>query len=91
MTEYDKLRFDPIPYLLALAFADNALFGLNSPAALWTRQQQTRIPKGQSIHLLWKESVLEQPILRNVTMANGASDTKAMNRETFCRLFRAII
>ncbi|KAI9725602.1 MAG: hypothetical protein M1834_000790 [Cirrosporium novae-zelandiae] len=24
-------------------------------------------------------------------MANGASDTKAMNRETFCRLFRAII
>lgn len=35
MREHEKLMFDLIPYLLALAFADKALFGYNSPQELW--------------------------------------------------------
>lgn len=34
MREHGKLQFNPVPYLLALAFADSAFFNMDSPKDL---------------------------------------------------------
>lgn len=86
MREHGKLRFNPVPYLLTLAFADNALFGLDNIEALDNME-----PDGpEPIRLLWKPCVRGEPVLRMVTRAGGVS-RRALTRETFCRLFRAIV
>lgn len=61
MREHDKLVFDPIPYLLALAFADDALSRYSSLEELWEQE----IPSSEPIlRLKWKDSMLEQLLLR---------------------------
>lgn len=84
MREHGKLRFNLVPYLLALAFADGAFFYLNSPEELerWNPEEPTR--------LLWKSDMEEKPILRMVTRSSGVSE-RPLIRQTFCYLFRAIV
>lgn len=86
MREHGKLRFNPVPYLLVLAFADGALFDLDSPEELERWDPDNNEPT----RLLWKTHIARQPVLRMVTRFAGASE-RALTRETFCRLFRNIV
>ena len=86
MREHGKLRFNPVPYLLALAFADGAFFGLDSPEALERWDPDDNEPT----RLLWKPHMVNQPILRMVTRSSGVSE-RPLVRATFCRLFRGIV
>ena len=86
MREHGKLRFNPVPYLLALAFADGAFFGLDSPEALERWDPDNNEPT----QLLWKPDMMNQPILRMVTRSSGVSE-RPLVRVTFCRLFRGIV
>ena len=85
MREHGKLRFNPVPYLLALAFADGALFDMDSPKDLECWDPDNNEPT----RLLWRPHIVKEPIIRTVTRFDGASG-RALNRDTFCRLFRNI-
>lgn len=86
MREHGKLRFNPVLFLLTLAFADEAFFGLNSLEAL-----EFMNPDGtESIRILWKSSVANESVLRMITRSGGVSK-RALTRETFCRLFKTFV
>src|SRR3981081_4051205 len=78
LREHRKLRFNPVPWLLLLAFQDNGLFGLDTVEQLEEMDPDTTEP----IRLLWKPSVRQEPVLRTVTRAGGVS-TRPMTRVTF--------
>ena len=68
--------FDDTQFLLVMALADKALFG---------------IPEGDDELLLrWNDSTLRSPILRNATMQNGVSEDP-LPKKTFDRIFKAVL
>jgi hypothetical protein len=75
-------------FLLALAFADNALFGYNSLSGFGDQE----IPEGDDeLPLRWNEEVLEMPILRAVTADGGVSDSTPLTWVRFCDVLRAAL
>lgn len=66
-----KLKYDDTHQLLAMAVADQAIFGVKSVKQLRT----LKIPHGApSLELIWDESVKELPILRQANMDSGITD-----------------
>ncbi|KAL2009605.1 hypothetical protein VTN00DRAFT_5412 [Thermoascus crustaceus] len=62
--DHDRPQFASALSLLALAFADNVLFGFNSPEDL----DKQEIPEGENeLPLRWKDDAKKRCILRNVT------------------------
>lgn len=53
LRKHGKLRFNPVPYLLGMAFADGELFGLDSSQGLKEMDSGS-----ESIRLLWRQSVM---------------------------------
>lgn len=87
LQEHDKFIYDDIPFLLAMAFADKALFGFNTLADL----QEQCIPPGQDeVHLRWRDEVLDKPILRKCTMAGGVTE-EPMPRSAFSQIFQSTL
>ncbi|KAL4989600.1 hypothetical protein BDW68DRAFT_186264 [Aspergillus falconensis] len=86
MREHGKLRFNPVPWLLEMAVQDGAFLHLDSLQTLKTWNPDNNEP----VPLLWKLSVAEEPVLRQVNRFAGISK-RAWTRESFCRIFRAVI
>jgi hypothetical protein len=70
-SEHAKLIFNDTQYLLALAFADKAFYGINSPEEFW----KLEIKEGEeAFNLRWNDSVKNLPILRKATLKKGVSN-----------------
>lgn len=86
-SECSKLLHNDTQFLLALALADNAFFGIESPEKLWT----IRIPEGKDhVQLLWREDVKDLPILRKANK-NGAVSSKSMSRSQFDEIIKDVL
>jgi hypothetical protein len=86
-SQHAKLIFDDTQYLLALAFADRAFYGINSPEEFW----QLQITEGEEALILrWEDSVKDLPILRNATLENGVSK-EPLPKRTFERIVRSVM
>lgn len=78
-SQHEKLLHNDTQFLLAMAFADNALCGIKSPADLW----EMEIPPGDdALPLEWNEEVMQLPILRKATKAHGVT-SGALPKATF--------
>ncbi|KAI9770979.1 MAG: hypothetical protein M1840_002683 [Geoglossum simile] len=87
-TEHETFKFNTVLFLLALAFADNALFGYSSLSDLGDQE----IPEGDDeLPLRWNEEALERPILRAVTAGGVISDSMPLTRVRFCEVLRAAL
>jgi hypothetical protein len=70
-----------------MAISDNALFSIESLEDLLKME----IPAGQDeIDLIFKESVLDLPILRKCTKEKGTTE-EIMTKAAFLRIFRAVM
>lgn len=70
-----------------MAFADEAIFGYDTLDDFWDQQ----IPANQSeVQLRWKDSALEQPILRRVHKVKGVLN-EPWKQFTFTTIFRALL
>lgn len=70
-----------------MAIADGALFGYESLADV----QEQRIPDGDNeLVLRFKDSTLEQPLLRRCTKKDGVTN-QPMARDTFTDIFRKML
>jgi hypothetical protein len=86
MAEHPRFFYNEIAFLLALAFADEALVGVGSLSELWNLDFP---PNTDKIPLLWTEAAMRQPILRTVTRV-GVTD-EPMSRAAFSRIFSATV
>ncbi|KAL8818514.1 MAG: hypothetical protein Q9191_007924 [Dirinaria sp. TL-2023a] len=87
ISQHGKLLYDDTQYLLALAFADKAFWGIDSPKDFW----QLQIPSGDNELLLrWTESAKRLPILRNATMQQGVSK-EPLSKKTFDRIIKSVL
>ena len=86
-SQHGKLLYDDTQYLLALAFADKAFWGIDSPKDFW----QLQIPFGENELLFrWIEFAKSLPILRNATMQQGVSD-EPLSKKTFDRIIKSVL
>ena len=86
-SQYKKLFHDDTQFLLAIAFADNALYGLKSPADLW----EMEIPAGDdALPLQWNKEALHLPILCNATKNHGVTE-EALPKTTFEKVLRSVL
>ena len=85
-SQHAKLIFDDTQYLLALAFADNAFYGIDSPEKFW----QLQIQEGESsLTLRWNDSVKDLPILRNATWKGVSKEP--LPRTAFEKIVRSVM
>lgn len=81
------MNHDDTQYLLALALADKAFYGIDSLEDLW----QLQIPPNDSkLILRWKDSANFLPILRNATKDEGVS-TEPLSRSTFQCIVKSVL
>ena len=86
-SQHGTLLHDDTQFLLALAIADHAIWGVNTLDDLW----QLRIPDGEDELLLrWNDSVMDLPILRNATMRDGVTNEPLLKR-TFDRIVKDVL
>ena len=86
-SQHNKLLYDDTQYVLALAVADNAIFGVQSFKDLW----QMQIPSGEDeLILRWKYESIDLPILRKATMKGGVAE-EPLPKETFDRIFKSAL
>ena len=77
--EHPKLIYNCTAYFLAMAMADNALFGIESLAVL----RRLEIPDGEEeLSLCFKESALDRQILRKCNKEKGTIE-EMMPKSTF--------
>lgn len=70
-SQHEKLLYDDTQYLLAMALADKAFYGIESATDLW----DMTIPDGDdAVRLRWKDEVLQLPILRKATKTDGVTN-----------------
>ncbi|MCJ1359649.1 MAG: hypothetical protein MMC33_009651, partial [Icmadophila ericetorum] len=85
-SQHGKLLYDGTQYLLALALADKAIFGVNSAEDMWQLQIH---PGDNELILRWTDSVKSLPVLRNATMQHGVS-TEPLSKQTFDRIIKSV-
>ena len=79
--------YDDTQYLLALALADGALYGIESSEDLWDMS----IPDGDdALPLRWKDEFLQLPIVRNATKAHGLTSAP-LSKATFERILKSVL
>jgi hypothetical protein len=74
--------------LLALAFADKALFGFDSVDDLWQQEIQ---PGENELVSRWKDEAMNRPILRQTYKAKGVSRKKCWSVHSFKRIYRSLL
>ncbi|KAL9637832.1 MAG: hypothetical protein Q9164_001951 [Protoblastenia rupestris] len=85
VTEQDRSHI--YNYLLTIALADGALYGIESIEDLWDRD----IPDGDdALPLRWKDDVLELPVVRNATKAHGVTNIP-LPKLTFERILKSVL
>lgn len=85
--EYEKLFYNDAGFLLALAIADDALFGFKSLEDV----RAQKIPAGQNeLVLRFKDSALERPILRKCTKTGGVT-IKLVPKSLFTNIFKSTL
>lgn len=85
--QHHTLLYNYTGYFLALVIADKALLHIESLEGLL----EMEIPAGQDeIDLIFKDSVLDLPILRKCTKAKGTTE-EPMPKYAFLQIFRAIL
>ena len=78
---------DDTQYLLAMALADGALYGITSVEDLWDMS----IPEyDNALPLHWKDEALETPIVRNATKANGVTNIP-LPKATFEAILKSVL
>ena len=86
-SQLGTLLYDDTQYLLALALADNAIWGIETFDDLW----QLQIPDGDDeLPLRWNDSVRALPILRNATMQRGITE-EPLPKRTFDRTLKSVL
>lgn len=91
MGDDERLPYAATLLLLAFAFADQALWGFDSPDDLW-QQRLPLNPDGQPepVPLRWNEEVFHQPVCRSVT-SNGVDPRRAFDTVSFSRFHIAFV
>ena len=85
--EHGKLFYNDAGFLLAMAIADDALFGYESLDDV----RKQRIPVGEDeLVLRFKDSALEQPVLRQCTKTGGVTD-EPMPRSSFTSILKSTL
>jgi Protein of unknown function (DUF3435) len=85
--DHEKFSYNDAGFLLAMAIADDALFGYKSLEDV--RAQE--IPSGQDeLVLRFKDSALERPILRKCRKAGGVTDDP-MTTSSFTAIFKSTL
>jgi hypothetical protein len=83
--EHEKFIYNETGFLLSMALADGALFGVESVDDL----QKKEIPPGENeLILRYNESSLKKPILRKCTKAGGVTD-EPMPKSAFSGIWRS--
>lgn len=86
-SQHGKLLYDDTQYLLALALADKAFWGIDSVEDFW----QLQIPPDESeLILRWTDAAKCLPILRNATMQQGVSE-QPLSKKTFERIIKSVL
>jgi hypothetical protein len=85
--EHKQLFYNDAGILLAMATADDALFGYNSLEDI----RKQKIPAGQDeLVLRFKDSALNLPILRKCTKTSGVADD-IMSKSSFTSIFKSTL
>jgi hypothetical protein len=85
--EHERVFYNDAGFLLAMTIADDALFGYESLEDV--RAQE--IPSGEDeLVLRFKDSALEQPILRKCTKTGGVTDDP-MPKSSFTAIFKSTL
>lgn len=86
-SQHGTLLYDDTQFRLALAIADQAIWGMNTLDDLW----QLKTPDGEDeLPLQWNDSVIHLPILRNATMRDGVTNEPLLKR-TFDRVLKSVL
>ena len=81
------LIYSDSPLLQSMAFADGAVYGYDSLDDFWEQQIP---PDENQVQLRWKDSALEQPILRQVSQTKGVLN-KPWKEHAFKPIYRALL
>ncbi|MCJ1444888.1 MAG: hypothetical protein MMC23_005391 [Stictis urceolatum] len=85
-SEHRNPLYDDTQYLLAMAMADKAIYGIDAPEDLWQQQ----IPPGENeLVLLWRDEKLGLPIVRSATKAEGVSE-QPLSKATFTKIIKDV-
>lgn len=85
--QHDVLNHDDTVYLLALAFANDAFYGIEYPQEFW----QLQIPSDEDeLVLRWKDLAQALPILPHATKDKGVL-TQPLPRKTFDRILQSVL
>ena len=85
--EHERFFYNDAGFLLAMAIADNALFGYES----FEDVRAQEIPSGQDeLVLRFMDSALERPILRKCTKTGGVTDDP-MPKSSFTAIFKSTL
>ena len=85
--EHEKLFYNDAGFLLAMAIADDALFGYESLEDV----RKQKVPDGEDeLVLRFKDSALEQPVLRQCTKTGGVTD-EPMPRSSFTSILKSTL
>ena len=86
-SQHGTLLHDDTQFLLALAIADHAIWGVNTLDDLW----QLQIPSGDDeLPLRWNDSVIHLPILRNTIIRYRVTDEPLLKR-SFDRILKSVL
>ena len=86
-SQHGKLLYDDTQYLLALALADKAFWGIESAKDFWQLQIH---PDDDEMILRWTDSAKGLPVLRNATMHQGVSQDP-LSKKTFDRIVKSVL
>lgn len=86
-SQHGKLLYDDTQYLLALALADKAFWGIGSVEDFWKLQ----IPPDESERILrWTDAAKCLLVLRNATMQQGVSEQPLL-KKTFDPIIKSVL
>ncbi|KAL6714267.1 hypothetical protein ACLMJK_007690 [Lecanora helva] len=86
-SQHRELQHDDTQFLIALAIADKAIFGINSVEDLWDLE----IPQGaDELPLRWNKDVENLPVLRKATMKGGVSK-QPLPKSTFEQILKTVL
>ena len=86
-SQHGKLLYDDTQYLLALAIADHAIYGIDTVDDFWNLQIS---PDQNELPLRWNEGVNGLPILRNASMAAGITK-EPLSKATFDKFLKEVL
>lgn len=86
-SQHGTLLHDDSQFLVALAIADHAIFGVKTLDDFW----QLEIPDGaDELPLRWEDSVQALPILRTATQREGVTK-RPLLKGSFEKIFKSVL